>query len=98
MKVIAILGGLGSQMFKYAFYLKLKEEKRDKCYISTIPFYMDDMWNGYELMNIFGIQEPDFIEFLSEDEIKQLREYGGDMGNTCSRKWLILHQKSYATV
>jgi len=72
MKVVTIIGGLGSQMFKYSFFLKLRDEVEDKCYISTLPYFLADMWNGYELNKIFGIQELDFINFFNEDEIKNL--------------------------
>lgn len=60
MRVVAILGGLGSQMFKYAFFLYLREKTEDECYISTIPFQFSKMWNGYELNRIFGIEAPEF--------------------------------------
>lgn len=71
LKVVVILGGLGSQMFKYAFYLSLKEKAKDDCYICTIPFYMSDMWNGYELNKIFGIEAPDIIDFIETKESLQ---------------------------
>lgn len=58
MKVVAILGGLGSQMLKYAFYLSLCEKTEDDCYITTTPFETMQMWNGYELEKIFGIVAP----------------------------------------
>lgn len=76
MKVVALLGGLGSQMFKYAFFLCLRQNcQNEKCYISTIPFYMSEMWNGYELNKIFNITAPDFIELLTEKEIDELKDY-----------------------
>lgn len=74
MKVVAILGGLGSQMFKYAFYLQLKQLSGEKCYINTIPFYMQEMWNGYELKRIFSIEDEDIIDFFTESEIQNLRD------------------------
>ncbi len=68
MKVVAMLGGLGSQMFKYAFYLALREQSEQECLIDTAPFEMMEMWNGYELERIFGIKEPDIKEkFLDKD-------------------------------
>ncbi len=74
MKVVAILGGLGSQMFKYAFFWQLKDE--DKCYIDTTPFRLQKMWNGYELGRIFGIIEDDITKFLTEDDLRNWREEG----------------------
>lgn len=61
MQVVAILGGLGSQMFKYAFYIALKEKSQHDCYIDT-SFYnvpRQGMWNGYELEKIFNVTAPD---------------------------------------
>ena len=50
MKVVAILGGLGSQMMKFSFFVAVREKcKEDKCLIDTTPFLTMDIWNGYEL-------------------------------------------------
>lgn len=67
MKVVSMLGGLGSQMFKYAFYLQVKGS--DESYIDTTPFRLLEMWNGYELERIFGIREKDISEQLTDEEI-----------------------------
>lgn len=64
MKVVVIIGGLGSQMFKYAFYLSLKEKTNDDCYICTLPYHMMNMWNGYELKKVFGIDERDIYDSI----------------------------------
>lgn len=77
MKVVAMAGGLGSQMFKYAFYLNLKKNNMDECYIDTAPYDKIEMWNGYELKHIFGIDASDFRTFYSEEQIRQLIEFSG---------------------
>lgn len=59
MKVVEILGGLGSQMFKYAFYEGVKEKCSDEVYIDTSSYFFRNIWNGYELKKIFGIDAPD---------------------------------------
>lgn len=59
MKVVEILGGLGSQMFKYAFYEGVKEKCSDEVYIDTSSYFFKNIWNGYELKKIFGIEAPD---------------------------------------
>lgn len=72
MKTVAILGGLGSQMTKYAFYLDIKKKCQNECcYIDTTPFYTLKMWNGYELNRIFGIEDKDLYDQYSEEEKKQ---------------------------
>ena len=69
MKVVAILGGLGSQMVKYAFYLDVKKKCKDeKCYIDTTAFHSLKMWNGYELERIFGIKDQDFYDMYTMEE------------------------------
>ena len=69
MKVVAILGGLGSQMVKYAFYLDVKKKCKDeKCYIDTTAFHSLKMWNGYELERIFGIRDEDFYDLYTKEE------------------------------
>lgn len=50
-------GGLGNQMFQYAFYLSLRQRFPDlnyKCYIRRK--FMEKSHYGYELQKVFGIQ------------------------------------------
>lgn len=70
MKVVAIMGGLGSQMFKYAFYLMIKNKVEVECYIDTSYYLQKNSWNGYELQKVFGIHAPDFKDQLSDQERK----------------------------
>ena len=84
MKVVAMLGGLGSQMFKYAFYLALREQSEQECLIDTAPFDSMEMWNGYELERIFGIQEPDIKDLFSEEDRKRV-----ETGNGYDRKVVL---------
>lgn len=74
MKVVAMIGGLGSQMLKYAFYQHIK--KGDECYIDTTSYRLQEMWNGYELERIFGIKEKDITFFFTEADIEDLRNKG----------------------
>lgn len=52
MKVIALLGGLGNQMFQYAFYQHLKNKTADKIYGFYGKKELQDH-NGLELENAF---------------------------------------------
>jgi hypothetical protein len=74
MKVVVMLGGLGSQMFKYAFLLALKEQSSQECIIDTSAYKVMDMWNGYELEKIFGIQEKDLKDCYSQEEWREIIE------------------------
>ncbi len=77
MKVVGVLGGLGSQMMKYAFYLKLKQElPNEDIYIDTTFFLQKQCWNGFELKKIFNIIEKDFVELYSPQEKKEILEDG----------------------
>lgn len=60
-------GGLGNQMFQYAFYLSMKA-KGIECKIDDTLFYTSKMHNGFELANVFKIQDS----LLKPSVIKKL--------------------------
>lgn len=63
MKVVAVKGGLGNQMFQYAFYRALQNRgERVKADISSYTHWQQH--NGYELEKLFGIE----LDFASEAE------------------------------
>ncbi|MBE4618683.1 alpha-1,2-fucosyltransferase [Vibrio navarrensis] len=68
MKIVKVVGGLGSQMFAYALYLSLKEkyDKNEKIYLDTSSFDEFQQHNGYELENIFNFktESSDFVKNL----------------------------------
>lgn len=69
MMIIKVIGGLGNQMFQYAFYRQLKSEFKDvKLDLSAFETY--NLFNGYELNKIFNVKE----DIASKDEIKKLSE------------------------
>lgn len=56
MKIVKILGGLGNQMFQYAFYLALRNRfPNEELYVDTSCFRKYPLHNGYELAKIFDI-------------------------------------------
>lgn len=66
MFIIKILGGLGNQMFQYAFYKSLLcKGKLVKADISDFKVY--DIHNGYELKNVFNI---DVVEATISESYK----------------------------
>lgn len=57
MKIVNIIGGLGNQLFQYAFALALKEEfKSEEIKINTSVFNGYPLHNGYELDRILDIK------------------------------------------
>lgn len=63
--IVEIAGGLGNQMFQYAYFKKL-QQLGHHC-----KLYFDNnqsIHNGYELDRVFGIQAP----FASESEVNKL--------------------------
>lgn len=61
-----IIGGLGNQMFQYAFYKYLSLSKNCNLKLDLSLFENYKLHNGYELEDVFGIAE----EVAVEDEIK----------------------------
>lgn len=55
MKIVKFLGGLGNQMFQYAFYLFLKQHF-NKVKVDLTGFSNYHLHNGYELEHVFGIR------------------------------------------
>jgi hypothetical protein len=56
--IIVFSGGLGNQMFQYAFYLAKKKKGVD-VYINTYSIRREGLHNGYELERLFGIKSDD---------------------------------------
>jgi hypothetical protein len=67
MKVIQIVGGLGSQMMAYAFYISMSERSSQEIICDFSSFSHRQEHNGVELQRIFGIEEKRLdkkLEFL----------------------------------
>ena len=65
MKIVRFLGGLGNQMFQYAFYRALSNQfKKVKADLSYYKYCSDH--NGFELENVFGIK----LDSVSDFELK----------------------------
>lgn len=55
MKIVNILGGLGNQMFQYAFLVALRETFHDTTLMDTSVFHTYGLHNGFELERLFHI-------------------------------------------
>lgn len=55
MKIVQILGGLGNQMFQYAFLIALRERNGQSILMDTSLFDTYPIHNGFELSRLFNI-------------------------------------------
>lgn len=89
MKVVAILGGLGSQMIKYSFFLDILEKCNfEECRIDVSIYDDNKVWNGYELGKIFGISDEYIINRNELEEIIEKMnfcEHGKFVNKKCNK-------------
>ena len=59
MKIVKIIGGLGNQMFQYAFYLAIKNKfPNEAVFVDCSYFDIYNLHNGFELESVFNITLP----------------------------------------
>lgn len=67
MEIIVLSGGLGNQMFEYAFYVSKQAAVNKKLYLSDYSIRREATHNGLELERLFGIslgERNRYYEFL----------------------------------
>lgn len=73
MKVVRVVGGLGNQMFQYAFYLSLKKKHKNvKLDISAFKNYK---LHKFQLEKIFGIDKSNYTSKLTGLIFKVLQKF-----------------------
>ena len=78
MRLIKMIGGLGNQMFIYAFYLRMKKLYPDtRIDLSDMVHY--NVHNGYEMNRIFNLPH---IEFCINRVLKKVLEFLCEQGYT----------------
>lgn len=75
MKIVKFLGGLGNQMFQYAFYLAL-EKGGYKVKADLMDFETYTLHNGFELEDIFSLQ------------LKRMSDFEHKLYLPHNRKWI----------
>jgi hypothetical protein len=88
MIIVKIIGGLGNQMFQYAFYRFLKE-KYGNVKVDITDFFSYNLHNGYVLEDFFNLK----VEKANFYEILQLREENRK-GVVCKIKRKLFGKKS----
>ena len=68
MLIVAIHGGLGNQMFQYAFGYSIQKQKQTRLLLDTTMFNEKTIHNGFELTRLFSIK----TSVATPGEIKQL--------------------------
>ena len=71
MKVVKFLGGLGNQMFQYAFLLSLKRIYKESILMDVTIFETYGLHNGFELDQVFNITATK----ATIDDIKKVTYY-----------------------
>lgn len=88
MNIVNISGGLGHQMFQYAFYLAMKAIDSDTG-IDILSFMYHNYHNCYELGNVFQVK-PDV---LTPDVVKRYADVSHDLLSVIRRDWLHINRK-----
>lgn len=71
MKIINISGGLGNQMFQYAFLLAMREATGDECLMDASKYATYNLHNGFELTEVFDIS----ARCATKQELKRVTRY-----------------------
>lgn len=86
MKIVAMVGGLGAQIMQYMFVLDIKSQLEDEeIFIDTSCFDYLDIWNGYELERIFGINHVDIWQDIKNSSITIAGSYRDAVLHYCYR-------------
>lgn len=92
--IIKIIGGLGNQMFQYAFYRSLKEDYKDiKADTTFYQKYISH--NGYELERIFT---KIVVEYANSEEIEKISDNKPSFVNRVRRRLIGLHKTHYREI
>jgi len=73
LNIISIAGGLGNQMFQYAFFLALNKKEPKSINRLYIAKYL--LHNGYELDTVFDIQKRQISNFITGFLKKMLKKW-----------------------
>ena len=103
MRLVKMIGGLGNQMFIYAFYLQMRKR------FSNVRIDLTDMIHynvhyGYELHKVFGLPRTEFcmnqplkkvLEFLFFRTIVERKQHGRMEPYTCQYVWPLVYFKGF---
>lgn len=103
MRLIKITGGLGNQMFIYAFYMQMSQRfKHVRIDLSDMMHY--NVHYGYEMNRVFNLPRTEFcinqklkkiIEFLFFKTILERKQKGQMKPFTCKYFWPLIYFKGF---
>lgn len=102
MRLIKMTGGLGNQMFIYAFYLQMKRSFGN-VYIDLSDIMHYDVHYGYEMNKVFGLPQTEFcirqwvkkvMEFLFFKTIIERKQKSME-AFSCSYIWPLIYFKGF---
>ena len=103
MRLIKMIGGLGNQMFIYAFYLQMKKRFSD-VYIDISDMMHYKVHYGYEMNEVFNLPQIEFrmnqplkkvIEFLFFKTILERKQNGALKPYECTYIWPLIYFKGF---
>lgn len=103
MRLIKMIGGLGNQMFIYAFYLQMKKRFSD-VYIDISDMVHYKVHYGYEMNEVFNLPQIEFrmnqplkkvIEFLFFKTILERKQNGALKPYECTYIWPLIYFKGF---
>ncbi len=94
MKIINIIGGLGNQMFQYAFALSLKNKTKEEVKIDISSFNGYELHNGYEINKIFHKN----LKICSNKERKKISYNGKEFTQKLKRKIFKIEKNEYLKI
>ena len=103
MRLIKITGGLGNQMFIYAFYLQMKK-RFPHVYIDLTDMMHYHAHYGYEMHRVFGLPHVEccmnqplkkVLEFLFFKTIIERKQHGSLRPYECRYLWPLIYFKGF---
>jgi len=83
MKIVKVAGGLGNQMFQYAFARALEARSGEDVYLDTSTYEYMPAHNGFELDKLFAVQ----YKAAREEDIRRLGTRPRDLFSQLRRKY-----------
>lgn len=97
MKIINVIGGIGNQLFQYAFYESVKNAfPTENVKLDTLGFVGYELHQGYELANVFSLTEPYCTEEEKNDIYNPSKSFFSNLARSLriSTKFGFVEKKS----